>query len=58
MTQDRPVKLWLDKDQEGSVKKKALRLGSIIGRSVDVIVTEKDPKSYTLKQLGEIINGI
>lgn len=41
-TQD--VVLWLDKDQEQSVKAKALNLETIINRPVKVVVTEQDPK--------------
>lgn len=55
LAENKPVKIWLDKDQEGLVKKKASRLSSIIQQSVDIIVTEKDPKCYDLCKIQQII---
>ena len=55
MNSNKPVKIWLDKDQEQPVKKKAIQLSSLIDRPVDIIVTEKDPKTYTINQLKELI---
>jgi len=51
----RPVKFWLDKDQEHLVKKRAVALQSLIGNTVDIIVSQKDPKSYSLQQIKELI---
>lgn len=50
---NKPVYLWLDKDQELNVKKKALQLESITDNPVRIISTEKDPKSLTLKEINE-----
>ena len=55
LNQGKPVKIWLDKDQESKVKKKAIQLQSVIQCPVDIIVTDKDPKTYSIK---EISNGI
>ena len=51
LAENKPVKIWLDKDQEGLVKKKANRLSSIIQQSVDIIITDKDPKCYDLNTI-------
>jgi hypothetical protein len=48
---ERPVKLWLDKDQEGLVQSKATHLSGLLGRPVDLIITNKDPKTYSLEEL-------
>lgn len=45
------VYLWLDKDQEWASKKKALQIGSILGREVSIVVTDKDPKELSVKQI-------
>jgi hypothetical protein len=55
MQAGRPVKLWLDKDQEGNVKKKALGLQALINNSVDIVLTPNDPKEYTSAQIKEIL---
>ncbi len=52
----KPVKLWLDKDQEQSVKKKAMQLQALTGVNVDIVVTDKDPKQYSLKEINEALN--
>jgi hypothetical protein len=51
----RPVKLWLDKDQEGNVKKTAIRLQTILNKPVDIIITDNDPKLLTTQQIKELI---
>lgn len=53
----RPVKLWLDKDQEGNVKKTAIRLQSIINRPVSLVVTDKDPKCLSFETIQENLNA-
>ena len=53
----KPVVLWLDKDQEGNVKKTAIRLQSIINRPVSLVVTDKDPKSLGFNSIKESIIG-
>jgi hypothetical protein len=56
MTNNRPVVLWLDKDQELHVKKKALQLESLIDKSVKIITTDKDPKALSFTQIKELTN--
>lgn len=53
----KPVVLWLDKDQEGNVKKTAIRLQSIINRPVSLVVTDKDPKCLSLETIQESLNA-
>jgi len=48
---DKPVILWLDKDQELNVKKQALNLGSLLGRNIKVITTDKDPKELSFENI-------
>ena len=52
------VILWLDKDQELPVKRRALGLESLIGKPVHVVLTEKDPKALTLKEIDENIRNV
>ena len=56
MNSNKPVKFWLDKDQESPVKKKAVQLQSLIDRPVDIIITDKDPKCLDLKKIQSILN--
>jgi hypothetical protein len=51
MTINKPIKLWLDKDQEGVVKKQALWLQTMTGNPVDIIITDKDPKCMPMEAL-------
>lgn len=44
MNQDKPVRLWLDKDQEHRIHKTVMHLQSMINNKVSVIITDKDPK--------------
>lgn len=55
LQQQRPVVLWLDKDQEGNVKKEALHLQGILNNPVRVVVTDKDPKALSVGTIKEII---
>lgn len=55
LQQQRPVVLWLDKDQEGNVKKEALHLQGILNDPVRVVVTDKDPKALSVETIKEII---
>lgn len=50
---NKPVVLWLDKDQELNVKKQALQLESIIDKPVSIVLTDKDPKSLTYEEINE-----
>lgn len=47
----RPVVLWLDKDQQLNVKKKALGLEMLLDRGVQVVITEKDPKALGVNEI-------
>lgn len=49
-----PVTLWLDKDQESLIYKKAMHLGSIISKQVQILVTDQDPKSIEMSKLKEM----
>ncbi len=51
INENKPVILWLDKDQEQSVKRKALRLESLINQSVRVVTSERDPKLLSFKEI-------
>lgn len=50
---NKPVVLWLDKDQQGSIMRKATRLQSLLGCAVNVVSTDKDPKSLSCKEINE-----
>lgn len=52
----KPVILWLDKDQEHTVKHKATQLSSLIDMPVDIRITELDPKELNFKQINEVLN--
>lgn len=52
-----PVVLWLDKDQEQQSRRKALRLESLISRSVRTITTDNDPKLLAFKEIYETIRS-
>lgn len=49
--------LWLDKDQEWASKTKALRLGSILGKDVPVIITNDDPKSLAIDVIKKTVEA-
>lgn len=55
LNNNKPVKLWLDKDQEFNVRKTALRLGGILNKTIDVIVTDKDPKLINIEHIKELV---
>lgn len=57
LNSDKPVVLWLDKDQEGNVKKTAIRLQSIINRPVSLVVTDKDPKCLSFETIQASLNA-
>lgn len=52
-SQQKPVTLWLDKDQELNVKKQALQLQSLIDQPVRIVTTDKDPKSLSYEEINE-----
>lgn len=47
----RPVVIWLDKDQQGAVNKKASWLQSLLNRPVSVVTTDKDPKELDFESI-------
>jgi len=52
----RPVVLWLDKDQEGTTMKKAMRLEMLLNRPVTIVHTEADPKELSVNAIKEILD--
>lgn len=56
MNDARPVVLWLDKDQEGEVKKKAVKLSMLLNKAVDVLITDKDPKEYSVDEISRYVS--
>lgn len=52
------VVLWLDKDQEGNVKKEVIRLQGLLNVPVSVTITDKDPKALSINDIKEVLNGI
>ena len=57
LNSDKQVVLWLDKDQEGNVKKTAIRLQSIINRPVSLVITDKDPKCLSFETIQASLNA-
>jgi hypothetical protein len=52
-----PVVLWLDKDQEGTMARKAASLSMLTGLGVRYVVTNDDPKALTLEQIRSTLSG-
>lgn len=55
ITLGRPVALWLDNDQYGNLARRLGRLQTFTGKSVRYIRTDKDPKSYSVAEITEIL---
>lgn len=55
MTQDRPVKLWLDADQYQLLPKKINRLQAFLEHPVGYVFTKKDPKAHSLEEIKELL---
>lgn len=55
ITLGRPVALWLDNDQYGNLARRLGRLQTFTGKPVRYIRTDKDPKSYTIPEIKEIL---
>jgi DNA primase len=51
------VVLWLDKDQQGTIMRKALGLQTLLGVGVKTVSTDKDPKSLSIKEIKDQLNG-
>lgn len=52
----KPVIMWLDKDQQDHARKRAARLSMLTGCDVRYIFTEKDPKECSFQQIKEIVS--
>lgn len=50
-----PITLWLDKDQEGHVERKCLRLSLLTQLPVKYIFTKEDPKMQTFDKIKELL---
>ena len=57
LTTNKPVVLWLDKDQGFNVRKQALRLSSLVPQTVNIITTDKDPKCLSITTIQELLNA-
>lgn len=55
INENKPVVLWLDKDQSQNVKKQALQLESVINQPVRILTTDKDPKAYSEQEINEFL---
>lgn len=55
LMENKPVYLWLDKDQQVDVYRKAAQLQGLLGRYVRTVVTEKDPKALDFETIKERI---
>ena len=53
--ENKPVVIWLDKDQDHRTKGMALRLSSIINQPVKTVSTDKDPKWLSYKEIENVI---
>jgi hypothetical protein len=51
-----PVVLWLDKDQENGIQKKAMGLSILLNKPVRYIFTSADPKLHSVNQIKDILN--
>jgi DNA primase len=58
LNENKPVVFWLDKDQQGSIMRKAMRLQVLTGRAVNVVSTEKDPKELSKEELNENLRNV
>lgn len=51
------VILWLDKDQEDKIKRKAGNLEVLINKPVSFVITDKDPKWLSFEQINKELNA-
>lgn len=54
MNQNKPIRIWLDKDQEHNVHKMTLHLQSMVDVPVSVIITEDDPKWQSFETIRKL----
>jgi hypothetical protein len=57
-TAKRSIVLWLDKDQEQSVKKQATWLQLMTSVPVSIKITDDDPKKYSINQIKDLLKDI
>lgn len=57
MQEQKPIVLWLDKDQQGTIMKKANWLQALTGQPVSCVVTDNDPKSLSFEQIRKEVNA-
>lgn len=50
-----PVVIWLDKDQQDTLSKKAYNLSTLISSPVSYIITELDPKALSTDTIKELL---
>lgn len=55
MQEQKPIILWQDKDQQEKVYHRAATLQSIVNQPVRVVISDKDPKSYSIDELKQFI---
>jgi hypothetical protein len=51
------VLLWLDKDQAGSIMRKAAGLQSVLNIPVSIMITEKDPKALSFSEIRNVLTS-
>jgi hypothetical protein len=56
MAAARPVSLWLDADQRGTITGKAAWLQSLTNTQVNIVNTPKDPKEYSSEEIVRILH--
>ena len=55
MQEHKPIVLWLDKDQAGSIMRKAMGLQALTGCAVSSMSTDKDPKALTFSEITQCL---
>lgn len=57
VSEQKPITLWLDKDQQGTIMKKATYIQALTGCPVNTVITEKDPKCLSFETLQTELNA-
>ena len=57
MQEQRPIVLWLDKDQAGTIMRKTMGLQALVGCPVSTVSTDNDPKELSFKEINEAIQN-
>jgi hypothetical protein len=57
MAQQKPIVLWLDADQRGTITRKAAWLQGLTGLPVQFISTKNDPKELPIKEINEALRS-